>query len=226
MADHILAVEPANEGAMWIKLGCFWAMGDLKAADALVANPNADPWLRGQNALIKRRYSEAADILTKVLNDKPPDQDEKALLLFQLALAQQRAGDVDGAKATYQHAAEELELQRELGKAVPDFPDAGLHSNLGIAYAGLGDAVSAVAEGQKGIALQPSSEDPFQGPDREEAMARIYALLGDADHAIPVLKRLVQISPPTEITPGLLRLDPIWDPIRDDPRFQELIEEK
>jgi TolB-like protein/class 3 adenylate cyclase/Flp pilus assembly protein TadD len=220
-ADHILAVEPGNADAIWIKLYSFWATGNLEAADALVANPNADPWLRGQDALIKRRYSEAADILAKVLNDKP---DEEKDIFIALGLAQQRAGNVEGAKATYQHAAQEL--RRQLGNAAPDFPNADLHSNLGIAYAGLGDAVSAVAEGRKGIALQPSSEDPFQGPEREEAMARIYALLGDADHAIPILKRLIQISSPTEITPGLLRLNPIWDPIRNDPRFQELVAEK
>jgi TolB-like protein/class 3 adenylate cyclase/Flp pilus assembly protein TadD len=220
-ADHILAVEPGNADAIWIKLYSFWATGNLEAADALVANPNADPWLHGQDALIKRRYSEAADILAKVLNDKP---DEEKDIFIALGLAQQRAGNVEGAKATYQHAAQEL--RRQLGNAAPDFPNADLHSNLGIAYAGLGDAVSAVAEGRKGIALQPSSEDPFQGPEREEAMARIYALLGDADHAIPILKRLIQISSPTEITPGLLRLNPIWDPIRNDPRFQELVAEK
>jgi TolB-like protein/Flp pilus assembly protein TadD len=220
-ADHILAVEPGNADAIWIKLYSFWATGNLEAADALVANPNTDPWLRGQDALIKRRYSEAADILAKVLNDKP---DEEKDIFIALGLAQQRAGNVEGAKATYQHAAQEL--RRQLGNAAPDFPNADLHSNLGIAYAGLGDAVSAVAEGQKGIALQPSSEDPFQGPEREEAMARIYALLGDADHAIPILKRLIQISSPTEITPGLLRLNPMWDPIRNDPRFQELTGEK
>ena len=150
--------------------------------------------------------------------------EEKRGLLFDLGLAQQRAGNVDASKATYQQAAQEF--KRNLGNVAPDSPAADSHSYLGIAYAGLGDAASAVAEGQKGIALQPSSEDPFQGPDREEAMARIYALLGDADHAIPILKRLVQISSPTEITPGLLRLDPIWDPIRNDPRFQELVAEK
>ncbi len=174
--------------------------------------------------MARRRYSEAADILAKALNNKPEGEEKRGILL-DLGLAQQRAGNVDGAKATYQHAAEEL--QRELGKAGPDsYFTADLHSILGIAYAGLGDAASAVAEGQRGIALQPSSEDPFQGPEREEAMARIYALLGDADNAIPILKRLIQISSPTEITPGLLRLAPIWDPIRNDPRFQELVAEK
>jgi hypothetical protein len=52
-------------------------------------------------------------------------------------------------------------------------------------------------------------------------MADIYALLGDADHAIPILKRLLQ-TPPYPITPALLRLDPVWDQIRNDPRFQKL----
>jgi serine/threonine-protein kinase len=52
-------------------------------------------------------------------------------------------------------------------------------------------------------------------------MADIYALLGDADHAIPILKRLLQ-TPPYRVTPALLRLDPVWDQIRNDPRFQEL----
>jgi len=74
--------------------------------------------------------------------------------------------------------------------------------------------------------MQPSTEDPFEGPAREEAMAQIYTLLGDADHAIPILQRLVQISSATSISPMFLRLDLILDPIRNDPRFQELVVEK
>ena len=57
-------------------------------------------------------------------------------------------------------------------------------------------------------------------------MACIYALLGDADNAIPILKRLLQIPYGGGITPALLRLDPVWDQIRNDPRFQELAAEK
>jgi hypothetical protein len=56
-----------------------------------------------------------------------------------------------------------------------------------------------------------------------------YALLGNANHMIPILKRLLQIphaSPGTVITPALLRIDPVWDQIRNDPRFQELAAEK
>jgi hypothetical protein len=57
-------------------------------------------------------------------------------------------------------------------------------------------------------------------------MAEIYALLGDADHAIPILKRLPQIQYAGAITPAVLQIEPIWDPIRNDPHFQELIAEK
>ena len=220
IADHILAVEPANADAIGIKLRCFWTMGNLQAADALVADENSNVVFRGYNALARRRYSEAADILAKESNGK--SDREKAGFFLALGLAQQRGGNVDGARVTYQQAAQEF--QRELGNVAPDsVPAAELHSNLGIAYAGLGDTASAVAEGEKGMAIQASSEDPFEGPLREEALAQIYALLGDADHAIPILNRLVQISSLTEITPALLRLDPIWDSIRNDPRFQKIV---
>jgi serine/threonine-protein kinase len=57
-------------------------------------------------------------------------------------------------------------------------------------------------------------------------MAQIYAFLGDADHAIPVLQRLLQIPAGGQIAPGLLRMDPVWDPIRNDPRFQALAAEE
>src|SRR5207237_3546724 len=88
------------------------------------------------------------------------------------------------------------------------------------------EAARAIAEGQKAMSIHPTSKDPFGGPEEEDSMACIYALLGDADHAIPILKRLLQIPYGGAITPGLLRLDPVWDPIRNDPRFQELAAER
>ena len=108
--------------------------------------------------------------------------------------------------------------------------EAGAHAALGIAHAGLGDAASAVAEGQTAMAMYSTSKDPGDGPELEGDMAQIYALLGDADRAVPILKRLLQIPYPNmypgAITPALLRLDPVWDQIRNDPRFQELASEK
>ena len=73
------------------------------------------------------------------------------------------------------------------------------------------------------MAMNPTSKNALDGPLEEENMADIYALLGDADHAIPILKRLLQIPYGFAITPALLRLDPIWDPLRNDPRFQKLV---
>jgi serine/threonine-protein kinase len=100
-----------------------------------------------------------------------------------------------------------------------------LHSWLGIAYAGLGDASRAISEGEKGMQMRTTSEDPFEGPVREEQMAQIYALLGNADEAIPILRKWIHVTSANDITPTLLRIEPIWDPIRNDPRFQELIEQ-
>ena len=109
-----------------------------------------------------------------------------------LGLSQQRAGEVAAARATYQQAVQEV--QRQLKKVTLDsLQEAALHANLGWAYAGLGEAASAVAEGQKAMAMWPTSKDPFKGPAQEDNMAGIYALLGDAEHAIPILKRLLQI---------------------------------
>jgi hypothetical protein len=57
-------------------------------------------------------------------------------------------------------------------------------------------------------------------------MAQIYALLGDADHAVPILKRLLQIPYAGAITPAVMRLDPVWDQIRNAALFQQLAAEK
>jgi len=223
-ADHVLVFEPTNRGALSVKVWGLWATGNLKSVEPLLANPGADSFMRGTQALVQRRYAAAIEILSSALaaETKPdPRSDPEKLLL---GLSQQRAGDVAAARATYQSAARDF--QRTLEKVAPgSFAEAWLHASLGEAYAGLGEAASAVAEGQKAMAIHPTSKDPFQGPDEEEIMARIYALLGDADHAIPMLKRLLQTPYSFPITPALLRIDPVWDPLHSDPAFQKLCEE-
>jgi TolB-like protein/class 3 adenylate cyclase len=223
--DRVLALEPTNRDALQLKADIFWSTGDLKAVEPLLANPDTDSRMRGMQALYERRYAAATEIFSKALADKPVEEmDERRPLFFTLGLTQQRAGNLAAARATYQQAMQDV--QRQLEKVARDsFQEADLHANLGRAYAGLGEATSAVAEGQKAMALHPASKDPFEGPGLEETMARIYALLGDADHAIPILKRLLEM-PNGGITPALLRLDPVWDQIRNDPRFQKLAAEK
>src|SRR5438270_1302160 len=224
-ADRILAWEPAYQPALFVKAAVFWATGDLQAVEPLLANPGIDPEVGGVQALFQRRYAAAIERLSSAVAAKTkrgePSDDEQ----FLVGLSQQRAGDVAAARATYQSAAQDI--QRELEKVAPGtFQEGELHAFLGQAYAGLGEAASAIAEGQKAMAMRPTSKDPLEGPSEEESMASIYALLGDADHAIPILKRLLQIPAGFLITPALLRLDPVWDQIRNDSRFQELATEK
>jgi len=224
VADYMFAVEPSNTAAIWIKTTGLWALAKPEAADAVLANPGTDVHLRAHAALNKRHYNEALELFMQALNSNRLG-DEKNALLLDIGLTQQRAGNVAASRAAYEQAVQQL--TQELSAVSKDSgPEATLHSLLGVAYAGLGNAAAAVSEGQKGMGLQPTPEDPFEGPNREEQMAQIYALLGNADEAIPILQRLAHTSAPTEIVPTLLRVNPIWDPIRNDPRFQELVGEK
>jgi TolB-like protein/Flp pilus assembly protein TadD len=225
MVDRMLAWEPAYEPALFVKARALWATGDLQAVEPLLANPGISLFDRGVQALFQRRYAAAIEIFSSavatVTKGYKPSDEEK----FLIGLSQQRAGDVAAARATYQKAVQDF--RRELEKVAPGSPaEAWLHAALGLAHAGLGEAAPAIAEGQKAMAMDPSSKNALDGPLEEENMADIYALLGDADHAIPILKRLLQIPYGFAITPALLRLDPVWDQIRNDPRFQELAAEK
>jgi tetratricopeptide (TPR) repeat protein len=224
--DRALAWVPTNRdlGLISMKAEIFLATGDLQAMKPLLANPRLDPNPRAVYALFQRSYAEATEILSKALateTDRKARNIEKLLL----GLTQQRAGDVAAARATYQGALQDF--RRQLDKMAPDsFAAAQTHAFLGWAYAGLGEAAAAIAEGQKAMIIHPTSKDPVDGPNLERDMAQIYALLGDADLAIPILKRLLQIPYDGAITPALLRLDPVWDQIRDDLRFQELVSAK
>src|SRR5437667_5347838 len=224
--DRALAWTPANRdlGLVSMKADVFLASGDLQAIEPLLANPRLDPTPHAIYALFQRHYAEAIEILSKALAAET-DRNTRNIEKLLLGLSQQRAGDIAAARATYRDAAQDFDSQ--LKKMPPDSFSASLtHAFLGQAYAGLGEAAAGIAEGQKAMAIEPTSKDPVDGPVREEKMADIYALLGDADHAMPILKRLLQMPYDGAITPALLRLDPVWDQIRNDPRFQKLTSEK
>jgi len=220
--DRVLAWDPTNARALLTKADALMAIGDLQAAEPLLANPELPANRRATYALFQRNYAAAIEILSKDLAVERQQRDPGDIL--SLALSQQLVGDVAAARTTYQKAIEDFRRQLEKGS----YADADTHIGLGVAYAGLGKADFAIAEGQKAMTLVPSSKDPEFGPDLEDEMARIYAQLGDADHAIPMLTRLLRTSygGATFLTPATLRLDPIWDRIRNDPRFQELAAEK
>jgi tetratricopeptide (TPR) repeat protein/predicted Ser/Thr protein kinase len=225
--DSVLTWEPTHTTALLQKASILWSLGDLQAVERLLENPGVSPRVRGQQALLQRRYAEAAQILSGAVAAEPRGRPGRKLKLL-LALSQERAGDIAAAHATYLKAVQDF--QHELREVMPDSgAEAGAHAALGRAYAGLGEATLAIAEGQRAMAMMPTSKYPMDGPDLERDMAQSYAQLGDADHAIPIITRLLHIPFPDAdfgvMTPAALRLDPLWDPIRNAPRFQELVSE-
>ena len=88
----------------------------------------------------------------------------------------------------------------------------------------LGRKEDAINEGKKAVELLPESEDAVEGPKVTAALAEIYASVGEHDEAFLLLDHLLAV--PNGLTVPQLRLDPVWDPLRADPRFQKLCEEK
>jgi TolB-like protein/Flp pilus assembly protein TadD len=174
--------------------------------------------LRFRQALYTRDYESALRVLkaTKVqvflLLHVEQAFAPKELLIGQLEALR---GNADAAKKSYEAAMQVInaELVR-----TPD--DARLHSALGLAYAGLGDATNAVAEGQRGVELQPIASDALSGPERALDLARIYAAVGEKELAIGELQHLLTI--PSLLSPGILRLDPAWDALRDEDDFRQI----
>ena len=101
--------------------------------------------------------------------------------------------------------------------------DHRLRSALGRTYAGLGMHQEAIREGKKGVELLPLSKDTFFGPQPMYDLAIIYAKIGDTDNAIEMIEKLLEI-PNHVVSRNFLRLDPGLDRIRNDPRFQQLID--
>jgi TolB-like protein/Flp pilus assembly protein TadD len=110
-------------------------------------------------------------------------------------------------------------LEKEMKKQ-PDDPR--IHSSLGIVYAALGRKEEAVREGKRALELYPVSKDALLGPNRVEDLAHIYVILGEYDIAIDNLEYLLSI--PSYISVPLLKLAPKWDPLRQHPKFQGLLE--
>ena len=101
--------------------------------------------------------------------------------------------------------------------------DARVHSSLGVVYAFLGRKEEAIREGELAVELYPVSLDAMHGPAHVNELATIYQVVGEHDKAIDMIE--YSLTLPSSLTVHFLRLDPRWDPLRDHPRFQKLLEE-
>ncbi len=123
-----------------------------------------------------------------------------------------------------QRAAAEFGRARELLDdrlaAAPEDPR--LSALLGQAYAGTGGAHLGIRMGQRAVAQLPVTGDAVAGAELVERLARIYVLAGEFEHALDELAFLLEI--PSPITVAVLRLDPVWVPLRDEPGFQALLQ--
>jgi TolB-like protein/Tfp pilus assembly protein PilF len=226
--DRALDIAPADIAAIGRKAAIFQAMGQLELADAVLVKIRIDPndaqsfiAVAGQ-LLLQHRYPAAIELLQSCLAKINATQVfERGGALFGLGELQRFSGDAVNAKASYSQSRQILEAA--LG-AQPD--NAQIVFSLALTDAGLGERDVAMKEADRAIELLPASKDALAGPYLEEVKARVLARFGEKDGAIALLQRLLTTpygtnGPP--ITPALLRLDPSWDNLRGDPRFQKLL---
>jgi|GEM_PF-1817045 len=136
-----------------------------------------------------------------------------------MGISFQALGKFEQARDHLDAAVEQLEALRD---ERPDDPR--IRGGLGRAYAALGRAELAVKEGERAMVLLPVAEDARRGPAHELNMARIHAALGNSDEALDYIERLLAI-PFDKISPGMLRSDPAWDPLREESRFVAIIQD-
>jgi TolB-like protein/Flp pilus assembly protein TadD len=223
--DRVIAVAPQSSmRALKGGLAILWK-GDLGFAENQLStiSPQMDQdglatWARVWVLTLQRKFSEALQVTEQfhgeTMFSTTSAPTPKAYLEGIIHLLQ---GDTEKAQPALERA---RLISENLLREAPDDP--ARHAQHGLILAALGRNQEAIAEGKRAVELLPESQDAFDGPQSTNTLAQIYARVGQHDEAFRLLDHLLQI--PNGITIPLLKLDPVWDPLRKDPRFQALID--
>jgi tetratricopeptide (TPR) repeat protein len=220
-ADRALALAPTNLSVIQVRAWVQLAQGDLAGARAVIraAQPEVEPTaVAAYFAVYGDAYWVLDDAGQELLLRLPPSAFDGSRGNWGLALAQTwyLRGNLAKAKAYADSARVGFE---ENLRTTPDDPQQ--HALLGITLALLGRKADAIREGQRAVTLLPMSKDAFTGPYLQHQLARIYVLTGEPEKALDQLEPLLKV--PYFLSPGSLRVDPNFAPLRNDPRFQALI---
>jgi TolB-like protein/Flp pilus assembly protein TadD len=224
--DRAIVAAPQSFASRGMKafLAILWK-GDIRSAENQLSlvPPEFDPDGLTTSArvwvlMLQRKFSAALQLIQQFRRETLAYPESgpcpKAFLEGRLYFYQD---DKMKAQAAFEHA---RPVAERLVREAPD--NAARHAQLGTVLAGLGHKEDAINEGKKAVELLPESEDAFAGPKATAALAEIYAWTGESDEALRLLDHLLTV--PNGLTVPTLKLDPGWDPLRKDPRFQALVD--
>jgi TolB-like protein/Tfp pilus assembly protein PilF len=197
------------------------ARGDMAAAKEVMSHGPGDIplWHIAGSAILKIWERDYAEAITLMQQFQAPVPVLRANKSFLIATA---TAEMKGAEA----AREELETAVRDAQAVLEMSPSSsdMRGTMATLYAYQGKGTLALQEARLGVSL--SSKDVFAGPDALTTLAGVHARLGREDEAIDILERLIVTPSQSPVTVHILELDPVWDPLRQNPRFQELLEKR